>query len=63
MKAHANAIQSIYLADEGSLIATASEKGTLIRLFDLQDEGEVSGVPTRLRQVFSHHAIVGFTET
>ena len=38
MKAHTNAIQSIYLADEGSLIATASEKGTLIRLFDLQDE-------------------------
>ena len=37
MKAHTNAIQSIYLADPGSLIATASEKGTLLRLFDLQD--------------------------
>ncbi|KNB44185.1 autophagy-related protein 18A-like protein [Blastocystis sp. subtype 4] len=37
LKAHSNYLQSVYLADRGSLIATASEKGTLIRLFDIED--------------------------
>ena len=38
LKCHDSSIASICLSQDGSILATASQKGTLIRLFDIKEE-------------------------
>ena len=38
LKCHDTSIAAITLSQDGSILATASQKGTLIRLFDTKEE-------------------------
>lgn len=38
LKCHDSAIAAISLSQDGAILATASQKGTLIRLFDVKEE-------------------------
>ena len=38
LKCHDSSIAAISLSSDGSILATASQKGTLVRLFDTKEE-------------------------